>query len=108
MKEKLVLSWSGGKDSALALHALLAASEYEPVGLLTTMTSDYDRISMHGVRRALLERQARAIGLPLFTAEIPAGASNQQYAASMEAALLRLRDEGVGTVAFGDLFLHDV
>ena len=108
MRERVALSWSGGKDSALALHALLASSEYEPVGLLTTVTSDYDRISVHGVRRTLLERQARAIGLPLSVAEIPAGASNAAYEESMGAALLRLREEGIRTVAFGDLFLEDV
>ena len=108
MRQPVVLSWSGGKDSALALHALLASSEYEPVGLLTTVTSDYDRISMHGVRRSLLERQARALGLPLSVAEIRAGAGNEDYEASMGAALVRLRDQGIRTVAFGDLFLEDV
>ena len=65
MKEKVILSWSGGKDSAFALHELQKAENYEISALLTTITEDYDRISMHGVRRALLERQADSLGFPL-------------------------------------------
>jgi PP-loop superfamily ATP-utilizing enzyme len=62
---KVLVSWSGGKDSALALAAIRRSGEYEPAALLTTVTEGYDRISMHGVRRVLLERQAEALGLPL-------------------------------------------
>jgi uncharacterized protein (TIGR00290 family) len=108
MRERVVLSWSGGKDSALALHELLSSDRYEVAGLLTTVTADHDRISMHGVRRSLLEQQARALALPLATAEISAGAGNDEYAASMGAALRRLREEGIETIAFGDLFLEEI
>ena len=108
MKDPVVVSWSGGKDSALALHELLSSQTHEVAGLLTTVTADHDRISMHGVRRSLLEQQARALALPLTIAEIPAGASNQEYAASMGAALRGLCDQGIRTIAFGDLFLAEI
>jgi uncharacterized protein (TIGR00290 family) len=108
MRDPVILSWSGGKDSALALHELLGSSAYEVAGLLTTMTADHDRISMHGVRRVLVEQQARAAGLPLLTATIPARASNDQYAESITTALVALRGRGIRTVAFGDIFLEDV
>ena len=65
MVEKVLFSWSGGKDSAMALHTIGGDQRYDVVGLLTTVTEGYNRISMHGVREALLEQQARSIGLPL-------------------------------------------
>ncbi len=77
-------------------------------GLLTTVTEGYDRISMHGVRRSLLERQAAALGLPLDIVWIPQNATNQEYESRMEAALNQYRGLGVSTVAFGDLFLADI
>ncbi|MBW3630646.1 MAG: ATP-binding protein, partial [Gemmatimonadetes bacterium] len=89
------MSWSGGKDSALALHALLGSDRYEVAGLLTTVTAEVDRISMHGVRRALLDEQAAALRLPLVTAEIPPAASNDDYVASMGAALVGIREAGI-------------
>ncbi len=104
----MVLSWSGGKDSSLALHVLRADPEMTVVGLLTTVTSDYDRISMHGVRRSLLEQQAAAVEIPLHVVEIEARAANDSYEQQMRAALMKLRASGVETVAFGDLFLEDV
>jgi uncharacterized protein (TIGR00290 family) len=107
-RERIVLSWSGGKDSALALFELRRAGRYEVVGLLTTVTREYDRISMHGVRRALLEAQARAAGVPLTVVEISAGAPNGEYEARMGEALERFREAGVRTVAFGDLFLEEI
>ena len=69
--QKLVLSWSGGKDSAMSLYELRRSKQYEVVGLLTTVTRDYDRISMHGVRRILLEQQAESVGVPLRKILIP-------------------------------------
>lgn len=105
---KIVLSWSGGKDSAFALHELRNSREYEVVALLTTITRDYDRISMHGVRRILLERQAEAVGVPLRQVFIPTPCTNEQYAEIMTAAMQRLKAEGIDTMAFGDLFLQDV
>lgn len=106
----VVLAWSGGKDSALTLAALRADPAYRVVGLLTTITTEYDRISIHGVRRAILAEQAAAIGLPLYEAPIPPKASNEAYERSFAAALERIRAEhpGVRHLAFGDLFLEDV
>jgi len=108
MPEPIILSWSGGKDSALALHQILAAGDHEVVGLLTTVTADYDRVSMHGVRRTLLEQQARSLGLPLTQIEISAGAPNGEYEARMGAALEGFRARGIRTIAFGDLFLEEI
>lgn len=103
-----MVSWSGGKDSALALQKVIKTGGYEVRALLTTVTADFDRISMHGVRRSLLHAQASSLGLPLEEVWIPKGASNETYEAQMRAALSKHRDEGVEEVAFGDLFLRDV
>jgi uncharacterized protein (TIGR00290 family) len=104
----VLMSWSGGKDSCVALHELQRSDRYEIAALLTTVTRDYDRISMHGVRRELLARQAEALGVPLHEVFIPAGASNEDYEAAMAEALGVHRARGVDTVAFGDLFLEDI
>lgn len=108
MKKRVALAWSGGKDSTLALRELLGSDEYEVCALLTTVTEDFDRISIHGVRRALLESQAAALGLPLEIALIPALCSNDDYERSFGAALERCRKHGIDTVAAGDIFLQDV
>ena len=106
--EPILLSWSGGKDSALTLYALRQTPGVEVSGLLTTVTEDYDRISMHGVRRALLEQQAEATGLPLHVVSIPPDCTNEIYEERMAAALAPHRNRGVHRVAFGDLFLEDI
>jgi uncharacterized protein (TIGR00290 family) len=106
--EPILLSWSGGKDSSLALHALRKMPGVEVSGLLTTVTEDYDRISMHGVRRVLLEKQAEAAGLPLHIVTIPRECTNEIYEERMAAALAGQRERGVRRVAFGDLFLEDI
>lgn len=108
MKERILFGWSGGKDSAMALAELLRAGECEIAALLTTVTEDYDRISMHGVRRALLEAQAASLGLPLHLVRIPAGCSNDLYEARMREAMEHFAAQGIRRVAFGDLFLGDV
>jgi len=110
MATRVILSWSGGKDSALALHALSQDASVEVVGLLTTMTDDYDRVSMHGVRRSLLRAQAERLGLPLLEARISAGAGNAAYEAAFLAALTASRTLPAAPrhIAFGDLFLEDV
>lgn len=108
MTEPIILCWSGGKDSALALAALSADPQYEVVSLVTTVTSEYDRISMHGVRRSLLRDQADAIGLPLFEVEIPPRASNADYESAMAEMLTTFQGNGVNRAAFGDLFLADI
>ena len=106
--ERVLLTWSGGKDSAMALHALQSSGAYEVVALLTTVTEQYDRVSMHGVRTALLERQADSLGLPLEKVYIGANASNDEYEARMRDKLTHYQARGVSSVAFGDLFLEDV
>jgi len=106
MREPVLLSWSGGKDSALALHALSRSADLQPAGLLTTVTDGYDRISIHGVRRALLRRQAEAVGLPLHEAVIPKECSNAKYEECLAAALRPLRDAGIRRVAWS-LWAHD-
>jgi uncharacterized protein (TIGR00290 family) len=102
------LSWSGGKDSALALRTLRDEHGVEPHALVTTVTSSYDRVSMHGVRRSLLKRQADALGLPLVEIVIPPGCPNTVYEQRWMEAFASARLEGVEEVAFGDLFLEDV
>jgi len=106
--EPILLSWSGGKDSSLALHALRQTPGVEVAGLLTTVTEDYDRISMHGVRRTLLEQQTEAAGLPLHVVSIPRECPNEVYEERMTAVLTGIREAGIRRVAFGDLFLEDI
>jgi uncharacterized protein (TIGR00290 family) len=104
----VLFCWSGGKDSALALHALQQCSDVQITGLLTTITDEYDRISMHGVRRSLLVMQAEALGLPLHEVRIPPHCVNPIYESRMEQALRAQLAAGVRTVAFGDIFLQDL
>lgn len=106
--EPIALLWSGGKDSALALRELRANPAYDVRVLLTTVTQDYDRISIHGVRRELLEAQTAALNVPLQIAFVPPHCSNEQYENIMGAALQKLRDQNIMRVAAGDLFLRDV
>jgi uncharacterized protein (TIGR00290 family) len=103
----VALAWSGGKDSTLALAALRRAGT-EVAALLTTFTDDYDRVSMHGVRRELARDQAAAVGIPLVEVGIPAACVDDVYAARMEAALRSPPLGELGAVASGDLFLEDV
>lgn len=103
-----MFSWSGGKDSTLALLELLRSGEYEVAALLTTVTEGYDRISMHGVRRALLEQQADSLGLPLEKVYIPQNCSNEIYESRMREALLKYQSLGVSSVVSGDIFLEDL
>ncbi len=108
MRKKMLFSWSSGKDSGLALHELKRNSDYEVIGLLTTVTEGYDRISMHGVRKELLARQAEALGVSLECVYIPKDASNDKYETAIKDALKRHKEEGVSCVGFGDLFLQDL
>jgi uncharacterized protein (TIGR00290 family) len=108
MREPVAFCWSGGKDSALALFELLQSPDYEVVSLLTTLTRDFERISMHGVRRELLHRQAEAIGLPVDEVWISQGASNAEYETEMGRALEAYRQRNIDNVAFGDIFLEDL
>ncbi|MDA0368464.1 MAG: adenine nucleotide alpha hydrolase [Proteobacteria bacterium] len=108
MRERILLSWSSGKDSAWSLYRLRTGTDYEVVGLLTTVTEPYERVSMHGVRRNVLKAQAAAAGLPLIEVLIPAPSPNEIYEERMAAAMAGARDDTIGTVAFGDLFLEDI
>ena len=106
--ESVILSWSGGKDSCMAAYQLLASQKYEIASLLTTVTEGYDRISMHGVRRSLLEQQADSLGVPLHQIMIPKDCPNQIYEARMREAVEHFKTRGITKVAFGDLFLQEV
>jgi len=106
--EPILFCWSGGKDSALALHTLLEQNEIRIAALLTTVTEGYDRISMHGVRRELLQQQAESLRLPLYEVFIPPRCVNPIYEARMEEALLLYFAQGIRRVAFGDIFLEDL
>jgi len=103
-----MLSWSSGKDSAWALHLLRGDPHVECVGLFTTLNSEFDRIAMHAVRRALLEEQAAMIGLPLDIIPIPYPCPNEIYEAAMTAFVEEAKGRGVTHFAFGDLFLEDI
>ena len=111
MSEAVLLAWSGGKDSTLALERLLGDSRRKVAALVTTITTGYDRIAIHGVRRSILRRQTALLGIPLVEAEIPPQADNASYEASFAAALARARESSgrtIDAIAFGDLFLADV
>lgn len=108
MKQRIALSWSSGKDSSLALYELRRSDAYDIRCLLTTVTEDYERVSMHGVREAVLREQATAVGLPLTIIRIPRECSNEVYEERLRDGLVRLKEDGVTAVAFGDIFLEDV
>src|ERR1700691_2592934 len=108
MPEDVLFCWSGGKDSAMALHALRQERGCRVTTLLTTITEEYDRISMHGVRRALLKRQAESIRLPLHPVLIPPQCISAPYETRMKEALAQHFARGVRRVAFGDIFLEDL
>jgi uncharacterized protein (TIGR00290 family) len=120
---KTLLSWSGGKDSALALDALRRGGEHDVAGLVTTLSAEHQRVSMHGVRIELVEEQARRLSLPLVSVEMPLYRNfaaddaqacpidlpgNNTYETEMLAAFARAREEGVEAIAFGDIFLEDL
>lgn len=106
--ENVIFSWSGGKDSSMALYEILNQKKYQVSALLTTVSSQFDRISMHGVRTVLLERQAESLGLPLEKVLVPSGSSNEEYEAGMRAVLEKYRAKGVSKVVFGGIFLEDL
>ena len=108
MSSRVLLSWSSGKDSAWSLHVLRRQFDVEVVGLLTTFNEMADRVSMHAVRRSLVDAQAAAARLPLWQVPLPFPCSNAEYEDSMRVVIGRAREEGVTHMAFGDLFLRDV
>jgi uncharacterized protein (TIGR00290 family) len=108
----LVMSWSGGKDSALALRELRCDPRFEVVALMTSLSEEFRRVSHHGVREELLDAQAEALGLPLTKIYLPSGkdtpCTNEVYEEIMGRVLEGFRLRGVYTVGFGDLFLEDL
>jgi len=100
------VSWSGGKDSALSLYEIQRSRDYQVVSLLTTINEHYDRVSMHGIRRVLLEQQAQALGLPLIKVLIPQDCSEEEYESRMMDVLGRAKSDGINQVVFGDIFLE--
>ena len=106
--ENVLVSWSGGKDSAIALYEILKNQNYQISALLTTVTEGYDRISMHDVRRILLERQVASLGFPLEIVPISKNASNEEYETNMGQVLAKYKEAGVTSVVFGDIFLEDL
>jgi len=109
MPKRIVVSWSGGKDSAWTLHTLRQQpSEYSVIGLLTSINQRFNRIAMHGVRRELLDAQAAAAGLPLWAVPLPSPCTNEHYERRMTNALHFLRQLGADALAFGDLYLQDI
>jgi len=106
--KRVLVSWSSGKDSAWTLHLLRQRGDCDIVGLLTTLNTEFDRVAMHGTRRSVLQAQAKAAGLPLWIVPLPWPCSNEVYEQRMKGICERAVGEGVGAIAFGDLFLADV
>jgi uncharacterized protein (TIGR00290 family) len=106
--KKILLSWSGGKDSAWALHLLREMGEFKVSGLLTTVNEQLRRVAIHGFREELLELQAERTGLPLWKIDLPFPCTNEEYEARMAVACARAAREGFEGVAFGDLFLEEI
>jgi len=107
-RPQALVSWSSGKDSAWALETARRHNNIDIVGLLTTVTEGYDRVSMHGVREEILDRQAAALGLPCRKVRIPPGCVNADYELALSQAMAGARAEGITRLIFGDLFLEDV
>jgi uncharacterized protein (TIGR00290 family) len=108
LKKKALFNWSSGKDSALALYKILQKQEFEIVYLLTSVNHQFQRISMHGVRVELLEKQAKSIGIALEIMHVPEMPSMEVYENIMTGALSKLKDRGVTHSIFGDIFLEDL
>ena len=106
--KRVLLSWSSGKDSAWTLQVLRRDPEIEVVGLLTTVNEAYDRVAMHAVRRELLLAQAAAAGVEPWVVPIPDACVNEEYERIMGAQIEKAREQRIGAIAFGDLYLEDV
>ncbi len=106
--KKTLLSWSGGKDSAWALHTLRQNPLYEVAALLTTVNEQFQRVAIHGFREELLDCQAAAVGLPVWKVPLPYPCTNADYESRMSTVCARAVQEGFEAVAFGDLFLEDI
>ncbi len=100
----IIVSWSGGKDSTLALYEILKASDYKVEALLTTVTENYDSISIHGVRNELLQQQAESIGITMQKVAILKNSTNEQYEKALKNVLIKFRNKGINEIVFGDIF----
>lgn len=107
-KKVSLFNWSGGKDSCLALHHVLAEEVFEVRCLLTTVNEAFNRVSMHGVREALLISQAESIGIPLYQIRLSEAPTMEAYEESMKRHLEVLQAKGVEYSIFGDIFLEDL
>src|SRR6185312_383737 len=107
-RPKALIAWSSGKDSAWALHVARRSGKFDIVGALTTVTDRFARVSMHGVREALLRAQLDAAGLPAIVVRIPFPCPNEIYEREMAGAMSAAKAQGVTHIIFGDLFLEDV
>ncbi|MDV3750677.1 Dph6-related ATP pyrophosphatase [Elizabethkingia anophelis] len=108
MKEKVLMNWSGGKDSAMALYNILNNKNYKVEGLLTSVNAANQRISMHGVSGEMLVKQAESIGLPLTKINLPEASDMTAYENIMEQTLSTFTEHGIETSVFGDIFLEDL
>jgi len=104
--EKVIVSWSGGKDSALSLYEIQRSGKYQVASLITSINEHHDRVSMHGVRREMLEQQAQALGLPLIKIPIPMDCSEEEYESRLMGVLNQVKSDGIEHVVFGDIFLE--
>jgi uncharacterized protein (TIGR00290 family) len=107
-KPKAIFNWSGGKDSALALHKVIVSGEYDVKYLLTTVSSGFKRIIQHGVREELLEAQAESIGIPLHKLFLPENPDMEIYNSVIRESLMKFKEENIHTGIFGDIFLEDL
>jgi len=108
MKQKAIFNWSSGKDSALALYKILQEEKFEITSLLTSISEEFQRISMHGVSVALLEKQAASLGFPLIKLELPKEPSMEEYQELMNKTMSGIKSGGVTHSVFGDIFLEDL
>ncbi|MCH7949070.1 MAG: diphthine--ammonia ligase [Candidatus Dadabacteria bacterium] len=108
MRKNILISWSGGKDSSLALYEIQKSRDYEVAALITTITSDYDRVSMHGLRTILLDEQASSLNIPLEKIFISKNAPNDEYESRLKEVLLKYKQLGIRDIVFGDLFLEEI
>ena len=107
-RSPILLSWSGGKDSSLALYEIQKSGKYQIVSLITTVTKEFNRVSMHGLRTVLLEQQAASINIPLEKVFITKNAANDEYESNFNETLIRFKEAGIKQVVFGDLYLEDI
>ena len=108
-KAKVAISWSGGKDSAMVLNRLMNSEEYEVAGLMTTFLGDEREVNLHFIPQAIIQQQAKALGLPLFTVFLPAQPINEVYEKAHQNKVQQMhREEGINRIAFGDLYLQPI